>query len=529
MAVPEHFWRSSLPRFCLHGVVPPERNRKVARVPQPFRDRGLTPAPVFFRAAVGRGRPPWTVQPVTLAATGLEVVSLLATVSAGSLGAVLERRTKVGSAVGGALIAFGVRAMLAVLVPGLAGAASADLALADVLLPLALALTVVAAQADLGSRRAALAGPGSSSSRAGMGSGLRSGLRVLVAFVFGALGSLLGAVTAFAASGFLGLQAGEAARAAGCVSATYIGGSVNFAAAARALHLEPSIFATLASADIGLMGLYFAGLSSLASSSRSRALRGFLGGSAEPASTEASASSRSPDVPLAADSTSRASRTLPASGLTGLLGLGEDRVAASSTAQPRVTAAALLLIATCGSLWAAGAVAARVGGGPGVSTAAITGCAWLAGGLLRYLRMDCVVYTTASLGRRSGALLMLVFFSAVGAQVRPADFLTLGGRCAGITAFVSICLVVHATTVLLASAAFNLVLQASGRPGEEKLSLDEILVASNANVGGASTAAAFAGASLGRADLVMPATCCGILGYAVATSAGVAIARFLGA
>ncbi|CAE8626177.1 unnamed protein product, partial [Polarella glacialis] len=45
--------------------------------------------------------------------------------------------------------------------------------------------------------------------------------------------------------------------------------------------------------------------------------------------------------------------------------------------------------------------------------------------------------------------------------VRPADFLTLGGRCAGITAFVSICLVVHATTVLLASAAPNSGLQSA--------------------------------------------------------------------
>jgi len=67
------------------------------------------------------------------------------------------------------------------------------------------------------------------------------------------------------------------------------------------------------------------------------------------------------------------------------------------------------------------------------------------------------------------------------------------------------------------------------------LSLEEVMVASNAAIGGPATAAAFAGASsiegndsnIRRRGLIMAATIFGVTGYAIATSIGVALATLL--
>ena len=63
-----------------------------------------------------------------------------------------------------------------------------------------------------------------------------------------------------------------------------------------------------------------------------------------------------------------------------------------------------------------------------------------------------------------------------------------------------------------------------GRDGREGrlVSLDELIVASNANVGGPATAASFAGL-LGRPNLIVPATLYGTLGYGIATTLGVGL------
>ena len=59
-----------------------------------------------------------------------------------------------------------------------------------------------------------------------------------------------------------------------------------------------------------------------------------------------------------------------------------------------------------------------------------------------------------------------------------------------------------------------------------KLDLAEIVIASNANMGGPTTAAAMAVARNWR-GLVIPAILCGTLGYAVATFIGVALGYWL--
>eukprot|EP00903_Cladosiphon_okamuranus_P019608 g18033.t1 len=55
-----------------------------------------------------------------------------------------------------------------------------------------------------------------------------------------------------------------------------------------------------------------------------------------------------------------------------------------------------------------------------------------------------------------------------------------------------------------------------------QLGVDDVLVASNANIGGPSTAATFAGL-IGKDELVVPAAIWGTVGYAVATTLGVGV------
>ena len=77
----------------------------------------------------------------------------------------------------------------------------------------------------------------------------------------------------------------------------------------------------------------------------------------------------------------------------------------------------------------------------------------------------------------------------------------------------AVILTVHLSFLLLAGKLF-------------KLDLAEIVIASNANMGGPTTAAAMAVARKWKA-LVIPAILCGTLGYAVATFIGVAVGYWL--
>jgi len=109
-----------------------------------------------------------------------------------------------------------------------------------------------------------------------------------------------------------------------------------------------------------------------------------------------------------------------------------------------------------------------------------------------------------------GILLMQIFFAAIGASANIGIVIKVGPI---LFVFAALILLIHLLFILLAGKIF-------------KLDLAEIVIASNANMGGPTTAAAMAAARKWK-NLVIPAILCGTLGYAIATFIGVAVGYWL--
>lgn len=109
-----------------------------------------------------------------------------------------------------------------------------------------------------------------------------------------------------------------------------------------------------------------------------------------------------------------------------------------------------------------------------------------------------------------GTYLMQIFFAAIGASANIFIVLEYGPL---LFAFAALILLVHLIFILVGGKLL-------------KLDLSEIVIASNANMGGPTTAAAMAVARRWQ-NLVIPAILCGTLGYSVATFIGVALGYWL--
>lgn len=282
----------------------------------------------------------------------------------------------------------------------------------------------------------------------------------LVAFAFGALGTVLGAIAAF----YFVPVGPASAQLAGIFCATYIGGSINYVAVAEALGLrDGTLLSAGVAADNVVMALYFVVLLALPSVGWLR--RGYARRHEE------------------ADG--EAARDAATGRLPTLLG-------------------ATVALALAAGLCAAGFALADLAGFPSARILFVTA---LAVGVATVLHRPLSRLEGVDV---LGALFMQVFFAVIGVSANVVNVLRAGPL---LFVFALVIIVVHMVTILALGRLL-------------KLDLLEIVIASNANIGGPSTAAAMAVARRWE-TLVMPAVLTGTLGYAIANFIGAGLGTWL--
>lgn len=285
----------------------------------------------------------------------------------------------------------------------------------------------------------------------------------LIAFTIGSVGTVVGTIIAFKT-----IPLGEEGwKLAGIFCSTYIGGSMNYVASSEALQLHSSDLLTAGvAADNLVMTLYFLLLFAIPS-------MGFFKKYFKNVHQQEAEKTENTDQPQIENDN------------PGLMDLGK-----ALSIGFIVTAISFLLQDITG----------------------IKGSAIL---IITLLVITIATIFPKQMNQIKGAdmigtFLMQIFFAAIGASANIIIVLKVGPV---LFLFAGLILLVHLLFILVFGKLF-------------KLDLAEIVIASNANMGGPTTAAAMA---VGRKwkSLVIPAILCGTLGYAIATFIGVGLAYFL--
>ena len=341
---------------------------------------------------------------------------------------------------------------------------------ASVALPLAVALSLLSA-------------PGEGGNRPADGKLLRP---VLYAFVLGAVGTLLGALVAFRICFPSLLSQSAAATAAGLMSATYIGGSANFfgvAVATRAAECHPGLLPSLLAADLGLMGVY---LLVLTAAARTPWIKQLL-------PEKAASPHDQPDPQLPP----QPSQPSP-----------EEDAPLAPWLRATFTAGSALF---AGAAFRATSALETICRLPGSGTVSLSVLCTFAGRVLTK-RAPRVASSIGGILGDTSLILFCLFLASVGASARLAELVVAGPAAA---TFAAACLVIHCAFMLVSVVLAN-------RLAGTQISASQLIIASNANVGGVGTAIAMAGA-MGWSTLVAPAAVVGALGYAIATPLGVSL------
>jgi len=314
--------------------------------------------------------------------------------------------------------------------------------------------------------------------------------RMSIPFGLASIGSILGCILSFAICRQFPqlLPPKEALIAVSCLVASFVGGSVNFFATAALIgDRSSSTLSSMATADLVVMAIYFALLSTALHSNRLKRL--FEDDREQRVhSTFDSLLPESPDDSFHVQNPIRWAR---ATLLVSVMALAIVRMAS------RIDTFLQDLV-------------------PGTACAVIAALVpllnnWMPSSSHLWQDMQSVASPLADFS-------FLLFFSSIGMS---AD-LTAVMRCGPACLLISLAaLFVHMIVALTGSWL--------ARQWCSTIRLEDVLVASNAAIGGPATAAAFCGRIPGRRQkgLTLAATTWGVVGYAIGTTIGVTLYRVL--
>ncbi|KAJ8901235.1 hypothetical protein NDN08_007084 [Rhodosorus marinus] len=281
---------------------------------------------------------------------------------------------------------------------------------------------------------------------------IRSIRGLVLAFLIGSLGTVCGALVA---AGFIKIGA-HTGRLAGLFTSTYIGGTVNYFAVAKALRLTAESSTLVAAGlvvDNVIMAVYLSVLFAL-----------------------------SPD-----------SKRLPEP-VSGGRQINWSRMLKSGILATVLSTSGMALSNVLG-------LPAAFSGIPVVT-------------VITALAASFRTRTFAPLtdeASRIGSVIFSIFFVTIGASANLSKMIAYGPS---IALFAGVIISIHGSVVYLVGRKLL------------HLPVEELLVASNANIGGAGTAAAFA-SERGWLALIMPAVLVGSIGYIIANPIGLLLAHYL--
>ena len=299
-----------------------------------------------------------------------------------------------------------------------------------------------------------------------LGSVLKAGSGMLAAFGIGALGTAVGAIT----GGLLlsGVVGPETWKLAGQFTGTYTGGGANFAALGRAFETSADLFSAATAADVIVTAVWMVAC---------LAVPVLLGRSKQGQGEEA---------PVAGESSAEGQLTL-------------ERTLQSSVKPVSLSDTAALVAIAVGAVWGADQLAGLL---------PIHEVLWLTTIVLILAQVPAVKALSGS--ALFGNYLLLLFLASNGARSVIANLVAVGPPVF--------------YYAIITVAFHGVVIFGIGRLA--RLDYATLAVASQANVGGAASAIALAGAR-GYTNQLVPGVAVGLLGYAVGNYLGFLVATMM--